>query len=167
MLLLKSLRALFSLLSYPRSIKRRFIRPVLLYPAGFCVALNTAQAAVVLPVIDRPTPWKIDMCLNSWYSPNAGYWATWCGIVQKGTWVSRGDGYPFCTNTSPITEQNMVARLRDFGTAMYGDRNCETQPVQPGRAGWRPEAVLTRTLAGPLHTRSKMALKWQMAGGYT
>ena len=65
MLSLKPVRALFSLVSCPRSIKRRFIRPVLLYLAGFCVALNTAQAAVVLPVIDSPTPWEISMCLNS------------------------------------------------------------------------------------------------------
>ena len=133
MLSLKSLRALFALVSYPRSIKRRFIRPVLLYPAVFCVALNTAQAAVVLPVINSPTPWKIDMCLDSWYSPNAGYWATWCGIVRKGNWSSRGHGLSSCTNTSPVTEQNMEARLRDFGTAMYGDRNCETRAT---RTGW-------------------------------
>ena len=132
MLSLKPVRALFALVSYPRSAKRCFIRPVLLYLAGFCVMLNTAQAAVVLPVIDSPTPWKMYICRDSWYSPNASYWAAWCGIVQKGTWVSGGYGYPFCTNTSPITEQNMVARLRDFGTAMYGDRNCETRSTWTG-----------------------------------
>ena len=132
MLSLKPLGTLFSLVSYPRSIKRRFIRPVLLYLAGFCVALNTAQAAVVLPVIDRPTPWEISMCLNSRYSPNAGYWARWCGIVKKGVWSSRGHGLSSCTNTSPVTEQNMVARLRHFATFMYGDRNCETRATWTG-----------------------------------
>ena len=133
MLSLKPLRALFSLISYPRSIKRRFIRPVLLYPAVFCVALNTAQAAVVLPVIDRPTPWKINLCLDSWYSPNAGYWSAWCRTVQKGTWVPRGYGFNYCTNISPVTEQNMEARLRDFGaTYIARTRNCETRSTWTG-----------------------------------
>ena len=133
MLLLKSLRALFSLVSYPRSIKRRFIGPVLLYPAFFCVVLNTAQAAVVLPVIDRPTPWKINLCLDARYSPNAGYWASWCRIVDKGDWSSLGYGHHFCRNTSPVTEQNMVERLRDFGTTYIArTRNCETRSTWTG-----------------------------------
>ena len=129
---MKSLRALFSLVSYPWSIKRRFIRPVLLYLAGFCVALNTAQAAVVLPVIGSPTAWEIDICRDSWYSPNASYWAAWCWIVKKGTWSSRGYGLNSCTNTSPITEQNMAERVRDFATYMERASNCETRATWTG-----------------------------------
>ena len=69
MFLFKLTRTFFSFpgVDYP------LIRRLLLYLAGLCLALNTTQAAVVLPAIDSPTPWKINTCLDSWYSPNAGY----------------------------------------------------------------------------------------------
>ena len=128
MFLFKLTRTFFSFpgVDYP------LIRRLLLYLAGLCLTLNTTQAAVVLPAIDSPTPWKINTCLDSWYSPNAGYWAAWCRIVEKGTWYSRGYGFNGCINTSPVTEQNMLERIRDFAIYYAGDRNCETRATWTG-----------------------------------
>ena len=65
--------------------------------------------------------------LGNRYLPNASYWAAWCGIVRKGVWSSRGHGLSSCTNTSPVTAQNMVARVRHFASYMERAGSCETR----------------------------------------